>query len=869
MTAAIAPPDANLLIDVVRAVLDRHSGKPWTVTPTGSWCAVTSPSTTRRPYGWKLHVTATPLAASPVLARCAEVLVSHGCSFKFATDLPRVAELVGERYDRGSGGKFLTAYPDSDDHLRVVAEELHVVTLGLPGPAILSDRQLRPGSSVYYRYGGFWVEPVLTDDGVYETRMTGPDGTVTTDERRAWFSPPSWASVPFPDSVVPVATEPADVLIGGRFRVHTAIRHANRGGVFRAVDESGGADVLLKQARAHVGATLAGTDVRDRLRAEAGVLDELGSLGLTPARIALFEEEGDLFLAEELVPGRTLHAWAADRAGTGGPPLSEAVAMAARLSALLRAVHEWGLVVVDLKPSNVMVTPFEELRLIDVELVTRLGEPGFRAATAGFAAPELLAGIDPAPAGDCFSFGVTVFCVLTGLAPDLVPAYAEIATAHPTLAAFAAAIEGLTRSNVDRRWTLDRFDKFLSTMDGTPSVAPPPSHSPADGLDRLIAAQVSSLRDNWSTPVSSRRDGCAAWYGVAGPLAVLARAVRTGAAQAHDTVAEAAAWVDERAYTAPRFLPGLYVGRAGTAWALFDAAEVLADDALAVRAKDLSARLPTTWPIPGVSHGLAGAGLTHLRLWCATGDTESLHRAVRCADAVLGAARHSGDQHTWPVPADADSAFAGTSQLGYAHGVAGVGAFLLAVGQATGGLRFTRAAYQAGITLAGTANRGGDRDRDGDRMSWPVEAGGGKSAGAAWCTGTAGIGHFLIRLWAATGEERFASLAEQAATLVDADPWRPPIGACCGLAGGAHLLLDLAELTGDQRYRTRAEDLVPILSRRSTAEPPPGPNYASGTAGVLDFLLRLRYGGGPPWTPALDTAVHGGEQTGNQGEETA
>ncbi|MET7403373.1 class IV lanthionine synthetase LanL, partial [Dactylosporangium sp. NPDC005572] len=643
--------DAVLLTDVVRGVLDRNGGQRWTVQPTPAWCHLTAPTPNARRHGWKLHLSATPLAAPLVLARAAEVLVQAGCSFKFGTDLARVAQLVDSWYDRGGAGKFITAYPVDDDEFRALAARLHEATRGLPGPRILSDRPFRPGSLVHYRYGEFHSERVFTDDGVMESRMAGPDGTVVKDVRAAWFSPPPWATAPFPDAPAEPDTAPEEVLLGGRFRIREAIRHANKGGVYRAVDDRDGADVVVKQARAHAGALLDGSDARDRLREEARLLDELVPLGVAPHRVALFEEQGDLFLAQEYLPGRTLDAWARER--TAG--VETVAELGLRLVDLMREVHDAGLVIRDFKPQNVLVSPFDEVHLIDVEFVTPAGRDGLPAGTAGFMAPELrdpdsdaLAG----PVSDCFSLGATLFCAATGLGPSWVsdnPGVARtaaeraalldrIARTFPDLAAFAPPVLGLTDPDPQARWTLKRAEAHLMSIgDSVVPLKPGPAGEP-DGVDRLIADGLTHLRQGmtpgapalWPQRADSRdHDAANLWTGAAGGLAVLTRAARlTGDPALRADVTRAAAWLDERLFAVPRFLPGLCYGRAGTAWALHDAGQFLGDDRLTTRATDLAGRLPLAWHSSDVTHGLSGAGLAHLRLWRDGGDPAAGERAA-------------------------------------------------------------------------------------------------------------------------------------------------------------------------------------------------------------------------------------------------
>ncbi|MFD7398510.1 class IV lanthionine synthetase LanL [Streptomyces virginiae] len=915
--------DSLLLLDVARAVLERRGGRRWTVQPSDAWCYVRPPGlAVRRAHGWKIHVSATPLSAALVLARSAEVLTRRRASFKFAVDLERVVRLGDVWHDRGSGGKFITVYPDDDEQFRILARELDAATAGLSGPRVLSDRPVRPGSLVSFRYGQFTGDMILTDDGVLEPWMTGPDGSRFKDERSAGFVLPSWAICPFPDEPAGPMTATATtapVLLGGRFKVVRAVRHANKGGVYRASDERTGLDVIVKHARAHVGARLDGTDVRDRLRDEARMLERLAPLGVTPGKVHLFEEQGDLFLAEELVPGQPLHLWQSARVRDGGPGVDEATALISRLVTLVRTVHEAGFVVRDLKPHNVMVTPAGDVRLIDTEYVIEAGRESAPAYTRGFAAPEVRAlGLRASPAesarvagpeADRFSLGVMLFSLLTDLDPRWAAGWIDgagrprgardplplIALTHPPLAPFVELIDGLTMADPGARWTLPQAVDRL-TGHGTrpreagaavpasasvPATAPTapgtiaapravlPPYRPA-AIDRLLDDGLAHLRRTmtpwratlWPAPERNvpHTDPCNTWNGAAGVLATLTHAARArGGASLLTTVAEAARWLDERLFDAPRLLPGLCFGRSGTAWALLDAARLLGDAAMADRAVTLAERLPTMWPSPDFTHGLSGAGTAHLHLWQATADDALLDAAFACADAVLDAADRADGDWTWPTSHATDSALAGAHTYGFAHGTAGVGAFLLAAaaaaevrGRAAEAERFTAAARGAGETLVRAA-----RIEDG-RAAWPAEVGGKPQLrpSTQWCNGPAGIGGFLIRLWSATGLRQFADLAERAAVAGVGDPWRAIAGACCGNAGTGHFLLDLADLTGEARFRARAEGIAAVIDAqhceidglRLVADATSGSEYGNGAAGILDFLLRLRHGGTRPWT---------------------
>ncbi|MFF7459305.1 lanthionine synthetase LanC family protein [Kitasatospora sp. NPDC008115] len=400
-----------------------------------------------------------------------------------------------------------------------------------------------------------------------------------------------------------------------------------------------------------------------------------------------------------------------------------------------------------------------------------------------------------------------------------------------------------------------------------------------DGLRLLAVTATPSRRDRlWPVvPAGERSDPCNVQHGAAGVLAVLARAAATTGLPedvretARTTARTAADWIERRCAAEPVVLPGLHFGRSGAAWALLDTARALGDDALAGRAAELAGRIPVEWPNPDVCHGAAGAGFLQLRF--ATDDAKDssagprwfLGRAVRCGHALLAAAQQAPYGTVWPVPQEFDSALAGITHLGYAHGVAGVGAFLLAAAGATGDGPLLDGARAAGRTLAATARLDTSASAEAPAAWWPQSADDpGHVRLAHWCSGSSGVGTFLVRLWRATGDADAHRLAVAAGRAVTAGRWHSGTTACHGLAGNGEFLLDLAEATGDPEFHSAAGQLGDLIEARSALrdgllvlpdETGTGsaPAYGTGTAGALAFLLRLRHGGPRLWTDPVPT----------------
>lgn len=870
------------LVPITEQVLrSRADGEAWSITRSAPWCQLSPVGGELPAQGWKLHVAATAASAPAVLARTLPLLLDARTSFKFAAGVDDVVRLNAPNCPRAAAGKFITAYPVDDALLVALAERLHVATAGEDGPAILSDRPYVSGSLVHLRYGAFRGELVLSNDGEYRAMLRGPDGELVEDRREPRFTPPSWAQAPvaLPDDAS--RRRGGAILLGGRFRVTAAVRHANKGGIYRAIDTADGGEAIVKEARPHVGGDARGHDARDVLRHEAAALERLAAAGDAPRPLGCFEQGGHLFLAQERVAGKTLRAWVADE-----PDATQRLRVARKLAAAIERAHAAGVVIRDVSPNNVMITPAGELRLIDLELAVLDGEAGEGGEagedlgrgriTPGYGAPEQLAGAPAARSADAFSLGAMICHLFTAQDPYF-PAddpggrtygerLAEWLASGPRAQAITPSLRrlvvALTDEDPARRPTVARARRQLAGARPRTAVAgDPPLTALTDEqweltvrgtIDHTLAAMDRGRHDRlWpSTAFGATTDPCNVQHGAAGVLGVLCRAHElTGDPRLPDAIATTARWIERRIEREPRRAPGLYFGAAGIAWALCDAGRVLGDAELVQRACALALAQPHDWPSPDVTHGVAGLGMTLLHLWQATGSARLRDQALRCADALAARAE---DGPGWRFPRDFDSRFAGLRFHGFAHGTAGIGQLLLDAGLAGGRDDLVALAIAAGDALLADAIAVDD-----DGLAWASEPDGPQDPMRYWCNGSTGIGGFLLRLHATTADERHRAGAEAAARAVMAHRWRQGLAYCHGLAGGGDFLLDLAIRLGDARYRAWADDVAAIVwSRRivrdgavTFGDDPFAlvADFHVGLGGILAFFLRLRHGGPRQW----------------------
>ncbi|MBD0711204.1 MULTISPECIES: class IV lanthionine synthetase LanL [unclassified Streptomyces] len=861
-----------------RALDTTGTGARWTAEADEMWCRVAPRSGVRREQGWKLHVSATAASAPAVLAKALDVLLREESTFKFARSLDQVSALNSRATPRGSSGKFITVYPRSDEDATRVARDLHRATAGLAGPRILSDRPYAVNSLVHYRYGAFVGRRRLSEEGLLVWVIEDPEGNPVEDKRTGSYSPPSWAVCPFP-ALVPAPPRTAEaanrpVLLGGRFAVREAIRHTNKGGVYRGTEVATGAPVVIKETRPHVEADASGNDVRDWLRAEARALEKLKGTGLAPEALAMFEHGGHLFLAQEEVPGVPLRTWVAERFRDAGSERyrAEALEQVARLVDLVAAAHGHGCVLRDFTPGNVMVRPDGELRLIDLELAVLTEDDPLptRVGTPCFSAPERLVDAPVSPTADYYSLGATACFVMAGKVPNLLPEEPGTRAPEERLADWLAACAeplrlpeglaelflGLMRDDPAERWDPVRAREALrKAHPARQGVRIGADRARGDERQAAVAGIVDHLVDSMTPadptrlwPVSTKAgetDPCTVQQGAAGVLAVLTRYYElTRDARLPEVLATAGRWIADHTDTAGPVRPGLHFGGRGTAWALYDAGRAVDDRALMGHAVALALAPQESTLSHDITHGAAGSGTAALHLWHRTGDPRFAERAVAAADRLAAAARPEPNGVSWPIPAEAVTEERGKRYLGFAHGAAGIGAFLLAASAVSGHPGHRALAVAAGELLVTHAVRVGEA------AQWPAQAGDAPTA-PYWCHGSAGIGTFLIRLWQATGDDRYGDLARRGAHAVVERASRAPLTQCHGLAGNGDFLLDLADATGDPGYRSLAGELARLIvaERAGRGGHVVFPNeygetstgWSDGSAGILAFLLRLHH----------------------------
>ena len=227
-------------------------------------------------------------------------------------------------------------------------------------------------------------------------------------------------------------------LIHDRYEPLEVVGEGGEGRVIKALDRRHGRVVALKVRSMSTGLE------RERLLAEARVL-----LAVPPhPNLPLLREDffdGDTYvLAMDWVDGTDLQRLLRSRGRPGLAP-STVLGWLAEAAEALTHLHTQEVPVVhgDVKPANLLLTRAGYIVLVDFGLSSVPGSRALSAGTAGFVAPELVAGTKPSRASDIYALAATAFALLTGAPPTGIrPSWEGLEPAQ------AAALETAIRSGL-------------------------------------------------------------------------------------------------------------------------------------------------------------------------------------------------------------------------------------------------------------------------------------------------------------------------------------------------------------------------------------------------------------------------------------
>ena len=845
------------LIETMRAI----TPPIWQVRRNGIWFYVNPPDLKLPKQGWKIHISATLMNCQEVLRRAASVCIRMGTPFKFMMDQHIVRRATSKGWPREASGKFMTIYPMSDKHFSEIIEILYDSMREFVGPFVLSDRRYKDSRVIYYRYGGFDEIKVLSSQGEQRNMIVSPSGDLFPDLRTPYWNPPPWVLDPFQSDEEGEDAE--SYLKDGRYSIESALGFSVTGGVYLAQDFETGSTVVVKEARPATGVDENGLDAVVLLQKEYRLLQKLQDTGIAPEPIDLFWDWEHLFLVEEYIPGLDLGHFTIGnnpimRVYPSDKDIGEFVGKLVRiwtnLALSIAKMHDKGVVWGDLSIRNVIVRNLElgDVRIIDLEAAWEDGvDPPTGIATLGYSSATRRSA--PSKEDDLYSLGAVMLGTLfpingfLAVASSTKERFIEVlgdelglpmaarqvirtcmsddASDRPTAYQVAKVIKQSLHHDkimpVHDTWRMLSSEELLKVVSATADYICESIDLGRE--DRLFPADPMVFYTN---PLSVA-------YGAAGVVYALSRITES-------VPKSILAWLLSHPVNPDHYPPGLYVGSAGIAWALWESGF----EEVALQTMRATEDHPLLCDTADIFYGASGYGLASLRFYLGTGEQTWLDQAVRIGEWLLSSkVEEDGRGCYWP---DKE----GNVWLGYTRGSSGIALYLLYLGILTDQKGFVEIAERAlafDLSQVSAVEEG--------HFSMPRGTVGSSENVLTpyWLDGSAGVAGTIARFWAYTKNAQYLDdlerLAPDTFRRITAFP-----GLFRGLSGLGNSLLDAHDFTGDQRYLREAHRVANGVLLYTIDRPSgiafPGEqllristDFGTGSAGIALFLHRLARSG--------------------------
>ncbi|NJK81149.1 MAG: protein kinase [Chloroflexaceae bacterium] len=284
-------------------------------------------------------------------------------------------------------------------------------------------------------------------------------------------------------------------LIGQRLGPYEILSRIGSGGmstVYRGLDHNLQRPVAIKVLSPHLGEL---TDLPERFRQEARMIARLNH----PNIVSIYnfgEQNGLMYLVEELLEGPTLGAQMREWIATGRPySRNEIVTIIRQLASALDAAHAAGIIHRDVKPENaiwngqgnLVLTDFGIARLVQPDV--RYTQTGMLIGTPSYLSPEQAQGRPLTPASDIYAMGVILYELIAGRLPFDSTSAAQLLIDHlqtpppalPRRSDVPAAVNDIVQQALakqpDQRFNnagaLARALEQAWTAGATPPVVPP------------------------------------------------------------------------------------------------------------------------------------------------------------------------------------------------------------------------------------------------------------------------------------------------------------------------------------------------------------------------------------------------------------
>ncbi|MCP3819951.1 serine/threonine protein kinase [Streptomyces sp. A3M-1-3] len=326
-------------------------------------------------------------------------------------------------------------------------------------------------------------------------------------------------------------------LLAGRYRLGAVLGKGGMGTVWRAVDETLGRTVAVKELRFP---TNIDEDEKRRLITrtlrEAKAIARIRHNGAVTV-FDVVDEDDRPWIVMELIEGASLAEVIREK-GTLSPHRAAEVGLA--VLDVLRSAHREGILHRDVKPSNVLIAEDGRVVLTDFGIAQVEGDPsvtstGMLVGAPSYISPERARGHKPGPPADLWSLGGLLYASVEGIPPydkgsaiaTLTAVMTEPLDPPKSAGALEEVIYGLLAKDPQRRLDDAGARALLNDVVNAPEPVAEPEPEPAGDATRVVVLPPVPPEDRAAQP-----KGAAAAERMRGALQSVRNAAAAAAASA-------------------------------------------------------------------------------------------------------------------------------------------------------------------------------------------------------------------------------------------------------------------------------------------------------------------------------------------------
>lgn len=330
-------------------------------------------------FGFKIHISATFENYKTIVEAAIPFLDKEKIAYKFIENESDIFYNFSVFEDAAESGKLITIYPQPHQFREVVEKLYQILPREAEGIYILSDRNYKDSSILFYRFGLIQYSSTSFQEGI--PTLTTIEGDIWQDYQKTYFDLPPWI-----DDIQEEIVEEEGYL-EKNYEVLDSLHNSNGGNIYLCQDKKFSSLVVLKESRPHI-LSFQNIEKRELRQKEYDITIRLQELGveniLRP--VECVDEWINRYFIYNYIEGENLldickefgiNAYSRSHKSKNLRLFNQFLSLVKSLSTQINYFHSKQLILNDIHPENFIMDSSGKIHFIDLENSYFYGEKPF------------------------------------------------------------------------------------------------------------------------------------------------------------------------------------------------------------------------------------------------------------------------------------------------------------------------------------------------------------------------------------------------------------------------------------------------------------------------------------------------------------